>query len=149
MNDIDDPLLAMILRFVVAEADSDLPHEACMRLQVALIQDHIAAFPAEERETHAMAWVEQHARRFRDDCRGKLIAAALTNEASRCRDCPLLETGDGGICAVHERWTTLVHQYVDERLSSADYVRASLALLREHKDRLKVTRIREESRPSL
>ena len=93
MNDIDDPLFAMILRFVVAEADSDLPHEACMRLQVALIQDHIAAFPAEEREAHAMAWVE--------------------------------------------------------RLSSANYVRASLALLQEHKDRLKVTRIREESRPSL
>ena len=42
MNDIDDPLLAMIIRFVVSEENSDLPQEACMRLQVALIQDHIA-----------------------------------------------------------------------------------------------------------
>ena len=80
MADIDDPLLALILRFVVAETDSDLPHEACMRLQLAL-----------------------------------------------------------------------VHRYVDEQLSCAEYVRASPALLQAHKDQPEVTSMRKEAlrRPSV
>lgn len=146
MDDIDDPLLALILRFVVAEADSDLPHEACMRLQVTLIQEHIAAFPPEDREAHAIEWVEQHARRFRKDCRGKLIAAALADEA-KCRDCPLLETAGGSPCIIHKRWAALIHAYVDKQLSSAEYVRNSLALLQNHKDQLKVSRLRNEPLP--
>lgn len=146
MNEIDDPLLALILRFVVADADSKLPDEACMRLQVTLIQEHIAAFPPEDREAHAITWVEQHARRFREECKGKLVAKALVDDG-RCRDCPLLETADAGQCIVHERWAALVRAYVDRRLSSSEYVRDCLALLQEQKHRLKVALIREQSQP--
>ncbi|MCG6863115.1 MAG: hypothetical protein LJE70_17855 [Chromatiaceae bacterium] len=146
MDEIDDPLLALILRFVVAEADSDLPHAACMRLQVTLIQEHISAFRAEDREARAIEWVEQHARRFREDCKGKLVAAALAEEA-RCRDCPLLETSNRGPCVIHEYWASLVRRYVNKQLSSAEYVRNSLALLQEHKEKLKVTGLREETPP--
>jgi len=146
MNDIDDPLLALILRFVVEDSESSLPHEACMRLQVTLIQEHIAAFALQEREARAIEWVEQHARRFREECKGKLVAAALAEEA-RCRDCPLLETADGRPCVIHDRWAALVREYVDEQLSSAEYVGNSLALLQDHKDQLKVTMLRKEPLP--
>ena len=146
MNDIDDPLLALILRFVVEDSDSDLPREACMRLQVTLIQQHIAAFTPQEREARAIEWVEQHARRFREECKGKLVAAALAEQA-RCRDCPLLETADGSPCVIHDRWAALVREYVEEQLSSAEYVRNSLALLQDHKDQLKVTMLRKEPLP--
>jgi hypothetical protein len=144
MDDIDDPLLALILRFVAPEPDTDLPREACMRLQIALIQEHIAKFPHEDRQVHAIEWVEQHARNFREECRGKLVAAAMAN-ATKCRDCPLLETADTSPCVIHERWAGLVHQYVDQQISSADYVRSSLTLLQDHKDQLKVTRLRQET----
>ena len=143
MNDIDDPLLALIVRFMVAETDSALPHEACMRLQVALIQDHIATSPPEDREARAIEWVEQHARRFREECRGKLVAAALAGEA-KCRDCPLLERAGDDPCVIHQRWAALVHRYVDEQLSSAEYVRECLALLQDHKDQLRVSLLHKE-----
>lgn len=146
MKDIDDPLLALIVRFVVAEADSELPQEACMRLQVTLIRQHIAAFPPEDREAHAFKWVERHAHRFREDCKGKLVAAALADEG-RCRDCPLLDTEGGRPCVIHERWCELVDEYFDRKLSSAEYVSNSLALLQDHKDQLKVTMLREEPLP--
>lgn len=146
MTDIDDPLLALILRFVVADVDSRLPEEACMHLQVALIQDHIAAFPPQEREAHALEWVEQHARRFREDCKGKLVAAALADGA-RCRDCPLLEAADGSPCIVHDRWAALIREYLNERITSAEYVRSSLALLQAHKEQIKVSMLRDQSLP--
>jgi hypothetical protein len=143
MDEIDDPLLALILRFVVADADSSLPREVCMRLQVRLIQEHIAAFPPQEREAYALEWVEQHARRFREECKGRLADAALA-DVVRCRDCPLLELEDGSRCIIHERWVALLHEYVDKKSSSAEYVRNSLALLQAHKDQLKVAMQRRE-----
>ena len=146
MEDIDDPLLALILRFVVPETNSDLTHEACMRLQVTLIQEHIATFPPADRQAHAIKWVEEHARRFREDCKDKLVATALADEA-RCHDCPLSESADGGPCVIHKRWATLVRRYVDKRLTSSEYVRDSLALLQAHKEQLKVTTLHREHPP--
>ena len=112
-----------------------------MRLQVHRIREHIAAFPETERETEAIAWIEQHARRFRQECRGKLIATAMALE-TRCDDCPLTREPDQTVCAIHERWGQLLQEYLDKTISSSDYVREGLNLLQAHKDRLKVTKIR-------
>ena len=136
MNPIDEPLLALILRFVVAESAADLPQEACMRLQLAMIREHVAGFPEPQREARALEWVEQHARRFRTECQGRLVKAALDDDA-RCPDCPLAEATDRDHCAVHVRWMALVRDYLDQRLTSAEYVRRCLALLEEHRDQLK------------
>jgi hypothetical protein len=146
MNEIDDPLLALILRFVMAETASDLPQEACLRLQLALIREHVAGFPAPEREARAVEWVEQHARRFRQECQGRLVRAALADDA-RCPDCPLSDAPDRARCAVHTRWVGLVRRYLDGELTSAEYVHQCLDLLAGHKDQLKVAGLRRPPAP--
>ena len=76
MVKIDDPTLALIVRFVGSNSVEPIPQQECMRLQVALIRDHVANFPSEQQEAQAMAWIEEHAQRFREECRGKLLATA-------------------------------------------------------------------------
>ena len=138
MHEIDDPLLALILRFVVQQANSHLPDEACMRLQVALIEKHIAGFPVAERELRAIEWVERCAWEFREECRGKLVAKAL-GDGSQCSDCPLIGSAGGGPCSVHERWAAPLYEYLGDGLSPAGYVKESLGLLQENKNRLRVS----------
>lgn len=137
MVKIDDPTLALIVRFVGSDTVEPIPQQECMRLQIALIRDHVAGYPREQQEARAMAWIEDHAQRFRAECRGKLLATALTGD-NRCADCPLSNTSDHGICAIHKRWAALLHDFIGERVSSRDYVEQCLELLREQKDRLSI-----------
>jgi hypothetical protein len=137
VKDIDAPLLALLLRFVVSEAPGELPQEACMRLQLAMIREHVAGFPPQEREARALEWVQTHARRFRQECHGKLIRAATADDA-RCPDCPLSATPDRARCAMHEQWIALVRRFLDDELAPVEYVRACLDLLRAHGDEIRV-----------
>lgn len=137
MVKIDDPTLALIVRFIGTKAGKPLTQQECMRLQVALIREHIAPYPREQHEKQAMAWIEKHAERFREECREKLLATALSGD-NRCVDCPLADAADAGVCAIHDRWATLLQDFIEERVSSRDYIDQCLMLLREQKDRLKI-----------
>ncbi len=137
MIKIDDPTLALIVRFIGTKAGEPLTQQECMRLQVTLIREHVAAYPQEEQEAQAMAWIENHAERFRAECREKLLATALTGN-NRCVDCPLSDTADSGVCAIHDRWATLLQDFIEDRVTSRNYIQECLALLREQKDLLKV-----------
>jgi len=137
MVKIDDPTLALIVRFVGSDTVEPIPQQECMRLQIALIRDHVAGYPREQQEARAMAWIEDHAQRFREECRGKLLATALSGD-NRCEDCPLSDAPGQGVCSIHDRWAALLHDFIGERVSSRDYIEQCLVLLREQKDRLRI-----------
>ena len=49
-----------------------------------------------------------------------------------------MRRGQGNEYKFHERWLAILDAYVHHRITSKDYVKTSLALLRKHKDRLKL-----------
>ena len=138
----DDPTLALITRFVGEAQNLDLSDAEFLLEQIAAIEQYVAPFPAEERQTRALEWIETHARHYRQQWQKQAAVGVLAH--ARCPDCPL----DGGDrktpCAIHDRWLELLRRYATTEMSSEEYVADSLNLLSRYKDRLKVGRIRRE-----
>jgi hypothetical protein len=133
---VEDPLLALITRFVGGYADVEGSQEELMERQVAAIRAHVEGFPAEERSLRAREWIESHAKQYRQAWQKAVLSEQLRD--ARCSDCPLTH-GDGSRpCPIHDRWLALLNDYVADRLSSAQYVEDTLALLDAHKQHLKV-----------
>jgi hypothetical protein len=140
----DDPTLALITRFVGDAENLNLSDAEFLLEQIAAIEQYVAPFPAEERQTRALEWIETHARHYRQQWQKQAAVGVLAH--ARCPDCPL----DGGDrktpCAIHDRWLELLRRYATTEMSSEEYVADSLNLLSRYKDRLKVGRIRRERR---
>ena len=140
----DDPTLALITRFVGEAEHLDLSDAEFLLQQIAAIEQYVAPFPVEERQTRAMEWVETYARRYRQQWQKQAAVGVLAH--ARCPDCPL----DGGDrttpCAIHDRWLELLRRYAATEISSREYVEDSLKLLGRYKDRLKVSRTRQRRR---
>ena len=65
---VDDPMLALITRFGCSEGQLQLPEGEFMLDQIATIQRYVAQFPAEQWNTRAIEWIEEHAKRYRQAC---------------------------------------------------------------------------------
>ena len=133
---VDDPMLALIARFVGGQAAPGVSDEAFMQRQIEAIRAYVERFPDEEREMRAREWIEGYARQYRQ--RWQMSVISEQSGESRCPDCPLL--GDRGTsrCAVHDRWLRLLNSYVAGEISSKQYVEDTLALLNAHKERIRV-----------
>lgn len=131
---VDDPLLALIVRFVPDSGQPDQANEDFIRTQVRALKDYVAQFPEEERGNRAMEWVQRHAKRYRRRWQTRTLARRTLYE--RCADCPLGQRG-AEHCEIHEQWLYLLKRYMDGDVASKKYVKEALALLQEHKDQLR------------
>ncbi len=136
---LDDPMLALIARFVVREADLlELDNEQYLREQLARIRRHIEMFPEEQKEQAALDWIAEHAQRYRQEWQNRQQLPGLLPER-RCPDCPLVDHGSGSSCMIHRRWVGLLNEYMAGEIHSDSYIEATLRLLREHKNHLKIS----------
>ena len=140
---VDDPMLALIARFVGGQAGPDVSDEAFMRRQIEAIRAYVERFPDEERGMRAREWIEGYARQYRQ--RWQLSVISEQSSESQCPDCPLLGDRDTSRCAVHDRWLRLLNSYVAGEISSKQYVEDTLALLNAHKERIRVAVGRENA----
>lgn len=146
----DDPTLALITRFVGEAEHLDLSDAEFLLQQIAAIEQYVALFPAEERQTRAIEWVETYARQYRQQWQKQAAVGILAH--ARCPDCPLAGGSRTIPCAIHDRWLELLRRYAATEISSREYVEDSLKLLGRYKDRLKVgrrTRQRRQTAPVL
>ncbi len=132
---IDDPMLALILRFVGHEKDINESTEEFLKQQMACLHEYVSGFPESEQEMRAMEWVENNAVNYRRKWERQLA----TNEVShvQCDDCPMKNIGGASICIIHQEWLDLLEAYCSDNLSTEHYIKYSLKLLQKHKKNLK------------
>lgn len=139
MDIADDPMLALIVRFVGDITHLDESNTDFLVQQTTAVEKYVASFPSRERNARALEWIETYAKEYRQQWqrRTALQAAART----RCPDCPLTGGEPCLPCAIHDRWLQLVRRYAANGMSSSEYVKRSLQLLNEHKTELRVHHI--------
>ena len=130
---IDDPFLALILRFVVDSENPDAPNDEFLKRQLKAMRRYLARFPAEEHTTRAIEWIGKHAARYRRDWERNSLASRTVY--LRCADCPLADLGAAEQCEIHEQWLYLLHRYLAGEVNTRGYIEDCLALLRESKER--------------
>lgn len=135
MYTINDPIFALILRFVGRNQKITFRDDEFTQKQLKAIQAHIDQFPAGEEELHALEWIEAHAREYRKRWEKEILGKEFLQQ--RCPDCPLVTVDDAGHCQIHEDWFKLLQQYAADEISSTEYVESALALLARHKKDLK------------
>ena len=133
---VDDPLLALIVRFVVNENDVELSDEAFIQRQILALQEYLAEFPAEQRNAKAMEWIAERAEIYRRQWQNMTLPRLVRNK--RCADCPLRGVEDASHCEIHGRWVSLLTDYASNKVTSREYIEYTLKLLSEHKTRLRV-----------
>lgn len=136
MYDIDDPTLALILRFVGRVPEIAFRDDEFLKRQRREIREHVRGFPAEERRARACEWIEAHAEEYRNRWTLEILDGVLAGQ--RCPDCPLVAAGSTDNCRIHDEWLDLLHRYVADEISARVYVESSLELLAEHKEQLEV-----------
>ncbi len=148
MYTVDDPVLALIVRFVGGANDLEVSDEAFMQRQIEAIRAYVESFPAEERTQRAREWIEGHAEHYRQQWQRSVIQERLSH--TRCADCPLVRGNGSGTCAIHDRWLGLLTDFAAERITSRQYVEDAIELLQAHKRRLIVAaRRRAEASASI
>ena len=134
---LDDPMLALITRFVAGESDHlNVSDEQYLQDQLVEIRRHVEAFPEEQRQQAALDWIAEHAERYRMRWQQQKLSDLVIK--GRCRDCPLCDDGSRSNCMIHKRWVGLLKEYIDGDISSERYLQETLRLLNEHKGSLKV-----------
>ena len=133
---IDDPMLALIVRFANCCESVDVSQEEFLRQQLEEIHAYIAGCPKAREQERVLEWIESNAERYRRNWQEKVVADQAS--ANRCPDCPLVEREQGVYCEIHGRWLKILSQYTAGETSSHQYVEDSLILLRQHKERLRV-----------
>lgn len=140
MYAIDDPTLALIARFVVKDIDNlSVSDEVIFRQQVEEIRRHIEDAPDEQQQQLALAWIEEHAERYRRQCQRKVFSRIVLHR--KCADCPLINDNSKSSCIIHKRWVVLLRAYIADDISSDKYVEETLNLLNQHKTDLKISAI--------
>ncbi len=137
MEALDDPTLALIARFVVEDVDElKLSDEHYLQHQLNEIKRQIEKFPEEQQEQFALAWIREHAERYRRDWRKKIFTETALDK--RCADCPLIHDNPTSSCIIHKRWVELLKEYIAGEINSDKYIEETIHLLKEHKNSLKV-----------
>lgn len=136
MFSVDDPFLALILRFVVETDGEESTDQEFLRRQLKALRQYLAQFPEQEHGSRALDWIGQHAARYRRDW--ELNAIASRTVYLRCADCPLEDFSSTEYCQIHEQWLFLLHRYLADEVTTRRYVEDSLALLRDYKNQHKV-----------
>ena len=140
MSVIDDPMLALIARFVVGDIDNvSISDEVFLQNQLAEIRSHIDNAPREQQQQLALVWIKEHAEQYRQEWQRKTFSKAVLDK--RCPDCPLIHDSDVSFCVIHSEWVILLKKYVDDDISSEKYVEHALALLTQHKTNLKISAV--------
>ena len=132
---VDDPMLALIARFVASEKEGGAQAEAYMQRQVEAIREYVEQFPDSERNVRAVEWIERHAEQYRRAWQRSHLPRWLRE--MRCTDCPLAHGDLLHHCEIHEQWSALLTRYTNAELTSGEYVKSTLRLLKAHKQRLK------------
>lgn len=133
---VDDPMLALIMRFVFEDKNLDIPHGEFLHRQIAEIEEYVGQHPKEEETMRAMEWIEGYAKKYRGDWQKNVAAREFSKE--RCPDCPLIADDSSSHCEIHDQWLDLLHSYADNDITSGKYVENALRLLEEHKASLAV-----------
>ena len=136
MYTINDPMFALILRFVGRNQKVALEDDTFIKKELKVIEEYIEQFPPEERELRALEWVEAHAREYRKAWEGETVGGEVFHH--RCPDCPFAVIEDSEHCEIHEEWLTLLERYTADELSSREYVENALELISKHKENLKI-----------
>lgn len=129
---VDDPFMALILRFVVDTEDEGISNEEYLQRQLKVLRKYLAAFPEAEHRTRAMEWIAEHAARFRRDWERNTVASRT--QYLRCADCPLADVGASEQCEIHEQWLYLLHLYLTDETTSQEYIEDALVLLGKYKE---------------
>jgi hypothetical protein len=80
---IDDPMLALIARFVVEDIDNlSVSDELYLQNQVAEIRSYIENSPGEQQQQLALAWIKEHAKQYRQEWQRKTFSKVALNK--RC-----------------------------------------------------------------
>ena len=143
MNIVDDPLLALISRFMCQNQHLEVSDAEFLLRQINAIADYVGQFPDSERNQRAMEWVGAHAREYRRQWQKSAVAQVLVK--ARCPDCPLLGEQRSPQCEIHAFWLSLLQHYIADDISSQEYVESTLRLLTQYKDRLKVGRVHRQA----
>lgn len=138
MIPIEDPMLALLLRFVVNEEKLQHETEEFIQRQIRTLQEYLQQYPADEQDKRTLDWIEHHAAEYRKNWEMRLIS----KEASRfqCADCPLVKNEDSSHCAIHNQWLELLKKYGKDMINSTDYIKEALELLTQHKENLRICR---------
>ena len=140
MSIIDDPVLALIARFVVDDLDNlSISDEAFLKSQVETIYSHINNAPEEQQQQLALAWIKEHAERYRQEWFRKSLTKSVSDK--RCQDCPLRHGSGKQYCSIHSKWINLLNEYVTDKIDSEKYIEETLYILNQHKNDLKVSEI--------
>ncbi len=138
----EDPLLALILRFVVDTSKGGGSNEEFLDLQLQTLKKHLAHFPDEEQGIRALEWIEQRAQRYRQDWERRTVSHRTL--CLRCADCPLADRGVEEHCEIHEQWLYLLRRYTTGRGVAAEFVEGALRLLQANKEQLKVRTLAQD-----
>jgi len=137
---IDDPMLALIARFVVEDIDNlSISDEIYLQHQVAEIRSYIENTPRKQQQQLAMAWIKEHAEQYRQEWQRRTFSEIALNK--RCTDCPLVQDGAKSSCIIHNRWIVLLEEYIADKIDSDIYVEETLNLLNQNKTNLKISAI--------
>ncbi len=137
---IDDPMLALIARFVVEDIDNlSISDEIFLQHQVAEIGSYIENVPRKQQQQLALAWIKEHAEQYRQVWQRRTFSKVILDK--RCADCPLIHDNSKSSCIIHSRWVVLLKEYVAEEIGSDIYIEETLSLLNQNKTNLKVSAI--------
>jgi len=129
---VDDPFMALILRFVVDTEDEGISNEEYLQSQLKTLRKHLASFPEAEHRGRAMEWIAEHAARYRRDWERNTVASRT--QYLRCADCPLADVEASEQCEIHEQWLYLLHLYLTDETTSREYIEDALVLLGKYKE---------------
>jgi hypothetical protein len=132
---VEDPLLALIVRFVADPDQPDSSNDEFIKRQIRALKEYTDGFPEEERSERAMEWIEQHARSYRRGWQRRKVSRDTPQ--LRCPDCPLQRLNAAEHCEIHEQWLYLLRRYINGEVTSKKYVKKALRLLKEHKKQLR------------
>ena len=86
---LDDPVLALVARFVVDDLENpSISDEAFLKSQIEAISSHVGDAPAEEQQQLAMSWITEHAESYRQTWQRKALSRFVADR--KCPDCPLI-----------------------------------------------------------
>jgi len=129
---VDDPFMALILRFVVDTENHEVSDEAYLQGQLTVLRKYLARFPEPEQRVRALDWIAEHAARYRRDWERNEVANRT--QYLRCADCPLADLGASEQCEIHEQWLYLLHLYLTDETTPREYIEDALVLLGKYKD---------------
>jgi hypothetical protein len=135
MYTIDDPMFALILRFIGHNKKITLCDNNFIQEQLKSIQEHVEKFSPEEKGLRAIEWIEKYAYEYRKRWEKEVIDKELSDQT--CPDCPLSSTNTLEHCQIHEQWQELLQQYAADEINSRKYIENTLQLLSRHKEDLK------------